>query len=652
MKFISLIVCIIFSMQLLAQEENLPFWDEVYTVPVLKNSTCSTNSAGDYLFYGNLNTWIPRGGSLPLQNSPTKVVQLNFNVFQKTDGSGNFQNTEQDRQALLMLVDRINQLYGSIIESSDPYGWVQNLPNNDSKILFDLGPSGNERIYFYQDDALYNNVNSSSLMNAIRNVDPNRMNQLNILFTEGYYLGHVNPTITITNGGSGYTTPPTVTFSPSGAQATAQITNGQVTSITLNKNADGKYIYGTYSGGINSVKITLSGGGGAGATATCFLYGGAGGYAFYPSSYNLNADICILMLHYFTGSRSSAGLAHELGHNLNLIHPFETSYCNSSDYLSDIYGATAPGLCPLINKAWEINPFLVNGDGITNNLMCYGPEASTYLSPMQVGIMHRSLSLTSARKYVADCYSSTPLVITKSETWDFDIRLYRDIVINSCGEITIGCRLLMPTSGKIIVNDQGKLELNGNISTNSSQSWQGIVVNNGGLLELSNTTISNYDITIKSGGTLAIPYNAYVNIANKCKIEIESGAYICIEEGANINLSDPLSAINLRNGYQVGINPSVILSSTNCTSDPSAAAVSGSGSINKFSSDLYLQNQIFTISDYLTGFNIFSGTNVTTSKPQGPVIIQNGANVVFDAEGDILLDEGFEVQTGSSFEAK
>ncbi len=88
MKVIKLIACILFSVQLIAQGQTQVIWDTVFTVPKSKNGTCNTSSSGDYLYYNDLNTWIPRGGSLPLQNSPNKVIQLNFNVFQRTNGTG------------------------------------------------------------------------------------------------------------------------------------------------------------------------------------------------------------------------------------------------------------------------------------------------------------------------------------------------------------------------------------------------------------------------------------------------------------------------------------------------------------------------------------------------------------------------------------
>lgn len=58
--------------------------------------------------------------------------------------------------------------------------------------------------------------------------------------------------VSVTSGGSGYTTAPTVVFSPSGATATATISGGAVTSVTVNSG-------GFYSN--NSVTAAPSGGG-------------------------------------------------------------------------------------------------------------------------------------------------------------------------------------------------------------------------------------------------------------------------------------------------------------------------------------------------------------------------------------------------------
>jgi hypothetical protein len=81
-------------------------------------------------------------------------------------------------------------------------------------------------------------------------------------------------TITVTNGGSGYTTAPTVAFSGgggSGAVATATIAGGKVTAITLNPDPStgASQTMGKYA---SVPTITISGGGGTGASATATIY--------------------------------------------------------------------------------------------------------------------------------------------------------------------------------------------------------------------------------------------------------------------------------------------------------------------------------------------------------------------------------------------
>lgn len=79
--------------------------------------------------------------------------------------------------------------------------------------------------------------------------------------------------ITVTSGGTGYTSAPSVTFSAgennNTATATATIKSGKVTAITLNQDA----VYGTQLGTYASEPvITITGGGGSGATATAEIY--------------------------------------------------------------------------------------------------------------------------------------------------------------------------------------------------------------------------------------------------------------------------------------------------------------------------------------------------------------------------------------------
>lgn len=461
---------------------------------IILNGSCGTDPGGDWTIYGNLNTYIPRGGASPIQNAPIKTIAVNFNVMQRSDGSSNFQNTSTDRNRLKQILSWVNQFYSSGTPS-DPVGGVVELPNHDSKIRFTLGAAGQERIFFYQDDNLWGQgSNTSLLQNAVETADPGRMRYLNIFWTGGFYQGKViNQNIIITNGGSGYTSPPTVTFSPGAvtASGSAQIQNGQVIAITIDNNGDDG---GSYHG-ITPPTITISGGGGSGATAIVTqLAGGAGAYASFPSQSNLSLKQHVVMLKTdgSGGPNSDWGragtLAHELGHILDLLHTYPGggggANCNNNDeYLSDIFGPH-PGTCEHIANwnadAWDTG--IPNHEKITNNVVG-GNNDIRYESPMQAGQMHRSLAVSSLRRHVLESYSGIPLAITGNETWDFDIKLYRDIDVQPGATLTLACRVVMPAQGKIFVRPGGRLIIDGGTVTaeaNWSSMWQGIRLSSGG----------------------------------------------------------------------------------------------------------------------------------------------------------------------------
>ena len=69
-----------------------------------------------------------------------------------------------------------------------------------------------------------------------------------------------------------------------------------------------------------------------------------------------------------------------------------------------------------------------------------------------------------------------------------------------------------------------------------------------------------------------------------------------------------------------------------------------------YTQDVYIQNYTFTENAMIVGRNIYIGQNVTTSLPQGPVIINNGVNVYFKPTENIYFNSGFEVQLGGTFE--
>jgi hypothetical protein len=189
-------------------------------------------------------------------------------------------------------------------------------------------------------------------------------------------------------------------------------------------------------------------------------------------------------------------LSHELGHFLKLDHTYNYEQLITShiDYLDDVFPNP---------------PFYFNGDNVMG-----GGEPNDFISPKQMGRSHRTLSLNYERNF-AYGYSSLPHDITQNETWDFTFKSYNDIVIKNGATLTLTCRLEMVPQAKIVVENGGKLIVDGGVITSARCGgpshegfWQGIVVqgdenlaqspaSNQGVLEIINSgTIENAKIAI------------------------------------------------------------------------------------------------------------------------------------------------------------
>lgn len=174
------------------------------------------------------------------------------------------------------------------------------------------------------------------------------------------------------------------------------------------------------------------------------------------------------------------------------------------------------------------------------------------------------------------------------------------------------------------------------------------ILNSNAILEISDGA----KVKIQTGASINIKSGAKLIVRGKGKLQIENDGYLCMENNANVNLVDFESLVKLNSGYKVGLNPLLYPNSSSCTVSPITYSKTGLGNIKEYTADNYIQNQIFNSSQYVSGINIFAGTSVTNLKPQGPVLIQTGGNVIFDSNNGVLLDRGFEVQLGATFMAK
>lgn len=368
----------------------------------LHSGNCMPVDTGLWTYYYNINSHIPDMDSLfPLHVPPIKTINVNINIIQKDDGTGNFEESENTRQRFVQIFEWINNFYSSRAPS-DPISWVTELPNYDSRIRFSIGEPGEERIYYYKNSYWWDNYDTYSeckIVEAyIQDNYPERMNAINV-----FIMG------------------------------------------------DPDYIHHWAATNMpNQVDFTQN------LIIADFCWPEQGDWA--------NAIL----------------LAHEFGHNLTLFHTYNVS-CNQDnpDFIRDVFIVTQPDVSNCSHTCdYDADAYAVNGDGITNNLMG-GNKDSYYISPMQAGKMHRALSFTSVRKYVTCEKSDLPLVITDEQLWDFDMKLYQDLIIENGATLTLTCHLVMHPDAKIIVKPGGRLIIDGaTVGTDllETRLWQGIEV--------------------------------------------------------------------------------------------------------------------------------------------------------------------------------
>lgn len=174
---------------------------------------------------------------------------------------------------------------------------------------------------------------------------------------------------------------------------------------------------------------------------------------------------------------TSKHLLHELGHIWGLHHTYspsnETCDPEDQDFLADVLGPS-PGPNCYHEAGWGCD---IENTSCTNNLMG-GTKSAGYLSPLQLGRIHRSLSVSSARQY-AYGQGETEHKVKNDQHWDFDIKLYENLKLEPGTNLTITCQLLMAPDSKIIIPEGARLTLDGGAikpHKNTDEFWQGVAL--------------------------------------------------------------------------------------------------------------------------------------------------------------------------------
>lgn len=340
-----------------------------------------------------------------LLNRAEKTIYIAINVWQRDDGSGNFQDTDAFYLRMQELVERLSRVFSHASAPTHPIEGVYYLL--DSHIRFEL-----KDVAFYKDNSLHTVGCGAGtrLNNAVFALHPEKRQYLNIHFVKGNC-----------RGGSGYANYPNEQRMDEDSFIVSYMRDAQ---DDLDE------------------------------------------YPFWA-----------LMLH----------VAHELGHNLGLKHPYDSEYCNFShpDFLFDLFGYEKQSWCIETRRGCDVcyheggwscdtqDPTTT----CTNNLMG-GNKDSRSITPLQMGRMNRSLMLTSVRKY-AWGYSREPYRLAQSEIWDIPAKFYRDVVVESGSTLIVTSTIEMVPQASIIVESGGRLILDGGKVTNalySNSKWQGVVL--------------------------------------------------------------------------------------------------------------------------------------------------------------------------------
>lgn len=195
-------------------------------------------------------------------------------------------------------------------------------------------------------------------------------------------------------------------------------------------------------------------------------------------------------------------LRHEIGHCFGLLHcyygcpyspaPENIDCVNNPDFLSDVFPTNNPHCNPVYNATCFPNPasspcFLCHEDdqpspyiNIRSNNLMDNQGTNTWMSPLQMARRRRCMYLSPIRMYAKDSTSDHVNVrnITSSQTWDFDIQMYEDIVVKAGNTLTVKCKIAMPIDGKIKVERGAKLLIDGGEITGWCKTglWKGIEV--------------------------------------------------------------------------------------------------------------------------------------------------------------------------------
>lgn len=246
--------------------------------------------------------------------------------------------------------------------------------------------------------------------------------------------------------------------------------------------------------------------------------------------------------------------------------------------------------------------------------------------------------------------------------WCDSIILTEMVVLNSGYSITLDqgrspvqpCNPLLFNQQKIFADPTVFTCRDGSTFTQKGNSVVNVINNSTLTIESGATYIveDNASLNLLSNSTLIVEDGATLKVIGRGHVEIDSSAYLCLGEYANLILLDELSALNFHHGAVLGVDTTVHPEATCSSIDFDSINFTGNGHFINYNNSCYIQNRTFNTQTYLTGSTVCAGHHVTNDSPYGDVIISPSADVIIDADADTFLESGVEVSLGGQLEVR
>lgn len=524
---------------------------------------------------------------IPEEDDPILTIRINLIFIQKDDGSGNFQEDNPEHQSIFDdVIEDLNRIVSHLVlPGSDCFSGTDDDMVHDTRIRFV------DHRYYIRNSAVWNNnlYNSSSRLcpqsnwylnninDSLNNTLNDTLKSINIYFTEDSSVYHHF-------------------WEQQNLNDTLPFGSGSTSGACSE--------WPTYSNWAKSSRLHFP----------CMYSKFWWMKYIVPQLGELNFPSWEGQVRYWFVNTISTGLAHELGHTFYLYHP-------TLDYNYPLHSYPQ-------RDCWH------------SILQPSGSSPRNFLPPQEIGLMYFSAMSTNLQQYVPKqtCLGTRTLnsVISLPH-----MRMLYSLDIGPSGDVIMPCNIIFSPQCSIAIQNGGVLYIDDASLQSVCDGWGGIIVQSGGVLQLSNTIITDFNIVVQSGGILIV--NNDLTIMEDHFITIEDGGYLCIDNSASISLQDEFSTII--------ISPDAILGcpscNENCITDREDLTNIGNGHFVTYEGIDYIQHITIT-SDYLsTGDTIYAGYNVTNSKPEGNVVIENGGNLRIKANKAILTRD-VEVKTGGS----